>query len=216
MADRTAAVDAAPAPKSRGKLMLLFAAPLLVAFGSAGGWWFFGRGEGNAIETREPAPKPPVFVPMEAFTVNLAPENGQQQYAQIGINLKVAGAETAEAIKDRLPEIRNGILLLISSRHASELIMLNGKQKLADDIRSATMAVIAPGPAAAVRATRRPVAVAQVPTATQTDASGTAEPDPQSAEQTEDATPAQPRNPARQENSGLAVIEVLFTSFIIQ
>jgi len=80
-----------------------------------------------------PREKPPVFVTLESFTVNLQPENGDQ-YLQVGLVLKVAESATVDAVKLQMPEIRNRILLLLTSKKASEISTVAGKQRLSTEI----------------------------------------------------------------------------------
>jgi len=76
-----------------------------------------------------------VFVTLEPFVVNLAGE--VQHYLQVGIDLKVAEPAVGDQIKVHLPEIRNGVLLLLSSKNVEELGTLDGKNRLRAEIRSA-------------------------------------------------------------------------------
>ncbi len=78
---------------------------------------------------------PPVFVTLEPFVVNLAGE--VQHYLQVGIDLKVAEAKVGDRIKAHLPEIRNGVLLLLSSKNVEDLGTLEGKNRLREEIRVA-------------------------------------------------------------------------------
>lgn len=80
--------------------------------------------------------KPPVYVTLEPFTVNLAAE-AADRYLQVGIDLKVAAPEVADKIKLHLPEVRNGILLILTAKRVDELGTLEGKNKLRTEIRDA-------------------------------------------------------------------------------
>ncbi len=76
--------------------------------------------------------KPPVYEKLEVFTVNLS---GGGNYLQTEIALKVADAGVSEQIKQRMPEIRNAIIELLSSKTQADLSTVQGKQKLADQIQ---------------------------------------------------------------------------------
>jgi flagellar FliL protein len=79
--------------------------------------------------------------------VNLAGE--VQHYLQVGIELKVADGKVGDAIKAHLPEIRNGVLLLLSSKQVDELGTLEGKNRLRQEIRLAVntpLGIAAPSP----------------------------------------------------------------------
>ena len=74
-----------------------------------------------------------MFVPIDPFTVNLQPENGEQ-YLQIAFTLQVASLEQVELVKDNMPKVRSRLLLLLSSKKASEINTPEGKKKFADEI----------------------------------------------------------------------------------
>ena len=67
------------------------------------------------------------------MVVNLA-DPGGERFAQIGITLEVVDAKTADQVKQYLPSIRSGILMLVSQRTSGELLQREGKEKLANDI----------------------------------------------------------------------------------
>jgi flagellar FliL protein len=81
--------------------------------------------------------KPPTFVPLDPFTVNLADKDADR-YAQVGINLQVEDPKMADEIKNYMPAIRNGILLILSHKNSEDLLSTEGKQKLAEEIRRET------------------------------------------------------------------------------
>nr|WP_246881358.1 flagellar basal body-associated FliL family protein [Acidovorax sp. JG5] len=111
---------------------------LLVLVGAGAAWFLASRShaeedDGSAPERKEAVKVVPTFLPMENMVVNLA-DPGGDRFAQIGITLEVADAKTAEQIKQYLPSIRSGILLLTSQRTSEELLQREGKEKLASDI----------------------------------------------------------------------------------
>jgi len=139
------AAAAAPAG-SKKKLIVIVAAAVLLLGGGGGAAWFFMHGGDAAAAHDEPAKESkkkkkkdpeakPEYVPVEAFTVNLQPENGEQ-YLQVQFTLQVAGAEQATVIKDNMAIVRNRVLLLLSSKKASEISTLEGKQQLAAEIEA--------------------------------------------------------------------------------
>ncbi|THC39543.1 flagellar basal body-associated protein FliL [Massilia sp. Mn16-1_5] len=141
------AADAAPAAGSKKKLMIMAIAGVLVLGGGAGAGWFFLHGSGDAEAHAEEAPakkkkkkdKEHVkaeYVPIEAFTVNLQPENGDQ-YLQVQFTLQVDGPEQAVLIKDNMAKVRSRVLLLLSGKKASEINTVEGKQQLAGEIKAA-------------------------------------------------------------------------------
>jgi flagellar protein FliL len=146
-----------PKPKkSRKKLIIILVFALVLLGGIGGGiWWFMDDDEDEAagntnsatsettgattsVKTAEKKakaekPVPPVFVNLEQFTVNLQPEAGEH-FLQIAMTLQVATKEDVDMIKLYMPQIRSRILLLLSSKKASEISTLEGKKKLSSEI----------------------------------------------------------------------------------
>ena len=77
---------------------------------------------------------PPAFVPLDPFTVNLT-DRDVNHFAQIGINLQVDDPKVAEEMKGYMPAIRNSILLILSHKSSDQLLSLEGKEKLAEEIK---------------------------------------------------------------------------------
>lgn len=128
----------APA-KGKNKLVLILIVVLvLVLAGAAAGFFMLTRSsseeEGAPAPAKKAAPKAvPTFFPMDTMVVNLA-DPGGDRFAQIGITLEVDEQKTADQIKQFLPSIRSGILMLVSQRTSEELLLREGKEKLAKDI----------------------------------------------------------------------------------
>lgn len=121
-----------PAAKPRKKLLLIAAVALAVLGGGAGAWYFTQQNSGPHPTKPEPA-KLPVFVNLEPFTVNLQPDSGEQ-YLQVALTLQVADEAQTELIKLHMPQVRSRLLLLLSSKKASEISTVEGKNHLASEI----------------------------------------------------------------------------------
>lgn len=145
MSNAAAAIPAADGAPAKGKsklLIILVAVFALLAVGGGGAAWFFhaknaaaeaakaAGGEGKPAAKKESG-KPPVFVTLENFTVNLA---GGDHFMQLGLVLQVKDEEAAEKIKTFLPQIRSKILLLLSTKTPEELQDAKGKQALIDEL----------------------------------------------------------------------------------
>lgn len=199
-----AAKEEAPAaapPKS--KKMLVIVIVLLLAGVVGGAVWFFTKGDApegeHAVEAKESVAHEPKFVALgENFTVNLQREEGDQ-YLQAGITLKILQPELEEKIKTAMPEIRSKLLFLLSSKYPSELQTNEGKKKLIAEIIVETDAVLGLGTAPAAH-----TAAPAHETGHEAAASGAA-----SA-----PVAAQPAPVVEPKTTG--VVDVLFTSFIIQ
>lgn len=129
------AVVEEPPKKKKGKLPLVLA--ILLVLGGAGGGaaWYFTQSDTKSAEHKEEKPKPPVFVTLETFTVNLQADGSGEHYLQVGIDLKVTDPTVIDLVKLHMPEIRNGVLLLLSSKSAEQIGSLEGKQKLSAEIQ---------------------------------------------------------------------------------
>ncbi len=142
---------AAEAPKGGGKkkLIIIIAAVLVLVLGGGGAALLLMKkkapvdGEEDGAEaTHAPAPAhtppkpgtPPVFVPLDPFTVNLS-DKDVDRFAQIGITLEVMDAHTADQIKAYLPAIRSNVLMVLSHKTSGELLTREGKEKLAKEVK---------------------------------------------------------------------------------
>lgn len=133
-ADPKAVADA-PAGSNKKKLVIILIAALLVVGGGGGAAWFFMHDSGKPGEHAKEVKKvgPPVFVPIDSFTVNLQSEDSDQ-FLQTTFMLQVQSADQVELIKLNMPKVRNRLLLLLSSKKASEINTMEGKKQLAAEI----------------------------------------------------------------------------------
>ncbi len=186
---------AAP-PKSKKMLIIVIVVLLMIIAGGAG--WFFskgsapaaGAGHEEAAKKTEPAREAKFVALGENFTVNLQREEGDQ-YLQAGITLKILQPELEEKIKAQMPEIRSKLLFLLSAKKPSELQTMEGKKKLIAEI------------------------IAEVDGALGLGAATTATPEAVPADAAASAPSAvQPAPVLEPKTTG--VVDVLFTSFIIQ
>ena len=130
-----------PAKESTGgkkkMVMLILVAILSIGAGVGGTWYFMQsqQGEEEDEPKKKKKKKPTEFIKFESFTVNLQPEeDGDRHYLQVEISLKVNQTEVVGIIKEKMPEIRNKTLLILSSKKASEIFSLEGKQQLSKSI----------------------------------------------------------------------------------
>jgi len=196
----SANTPAAAAPAKSKKMLLIIigvVVAVLVIGGGAAAWFISSRShaaedeEGGAPAAHKEAPKvAPTFLPMENMVVNLA-DPGGDRFAQIGITLELEDAKTSDQVKQYLPTIRSGILMLVSQRTSTELLQREGKEKLATDI---------------LREVSRPLGYSVPSERERAKAAAAAEQDGD-AEERPAARKRTERNPVRR---------VLFSSFIIQ
>lgn len=201
------APEGAPAKKKKPILIIAIAAVVVLAGGGAAAWFLLGgkhdKNAEHAEEVEAEVSKPPVYVTLEPFTVNLTSE-ATDRYLQVGIDLKVSAADITEKVKVHLPEIRNGILLLLTSKKVDDLASIEGKNTLREEIRDIVNKSIGYYKAPA----------APKPTIEKTDEHGGDKPAEEKAEDkpAEEASGEKPV--AKPPKNG--VIDVLLTSFVIQ
>ena len=122
-------------PNKKGKLIIILIV-ILALGGGIGGTWYYMQSqieEHEGDEPKIPKKKPTTFIELDIFTVNLLPEENNS-YLQVGLTVKAHETEVIDVIDDQMPEIRNRILLLLSSKEAAEISTIIGKQQLSTDI----------------------------------------------------------------------------------
>ena len=159
----TAPADAAAPKGGKKKLIIIIAAVLVLVLGGGGAAFMLMKkkpaegeeegGDGHAKPAKAKAEqhaepvkqravydpkKPPVFVPLDPFTVNLA-DKESERFAQIGVTLEITDAKTGDELKLFMPAIRNNILMVLSQKTAAQLSTREGKEKLARSIQYAAV-----------------------------------------------------------------------------
>jgi flagellar FliL protein len=134
-------------PKSKKMLIIIIAVVVLLA--AAGGAYFMlkpahpdkhdkgAKTEEAAGEDDEEEGKgkvAPKYVELGTFTANLVQEDADRML-QVIISIKLSKPELEEKVKERNPEIQHRINMLLQSKRASELSSVEGKEKLAQQIK---------------------------------------------------------------------------------
>lgn len=136
--------SAAPPTGNKKKLLIIILAAVLLVVLAAGGAAVLllgGKPQGEHAEEQveEVEEAVPIYERLETFTVNLA---DQESYLQTEISLKLADQKVQERLKQRMPEVRDVLLRVLSSKTAEELITPEGKAELAKEIRKEVNGVI--------------------------------------------------------------------------
>lgn len=132
--------SASPKP-SKKKFMLLAiigVGVVVILAGGFAGWKLFlhksddaGAAAAKAQHDEEKAAGH--IMSLDPFVVNLA-EPSDVTYLKITINLEVESDEMAAEIQAKTPQIRDAILMLLTSRTAEDVKDTGGKLKLQDDM----------------------------------------------------------------------------------
>jgi len=81
----------------------------------------------------EPVVKP--IFPLKSFIVNLAGENGKR-YLKIKMDLEIANEELNDALRMRIPQIRDSIMMILTSKRYEDVKDTEGKIALRQDIQN--------------------------------------------------------------------------------
>lgn len=125
--------EAESKPSKKRTIIIILIAIIAIGAGAGGTWYFMKNSADAAAEPEQPKEKPITFINLDTFTVNLQPEeNGQ--YLQVGLTIKARESDVGTMISKQMPEIRNRILLLLSSKKSSDLSPKLGKEQLGLEI----------------------------------------------------------------------------------
>jgi len=160
MSDDKAEDNAEAKPKGKGKLIIIILV-LVLLLGGGGAAAFFmlqkpadkdgESAEQAQMEEEEEAPvrarkkkpgTPPVFVELEPFVFNLQ-DTDQDRFAQVAVTLEVIDAEVEAELGLVEPSVRNSILMLLSSKTSDEILSVQGKLTLAEQIVDFTNSIMA-------------------------------------------------------------------------
>lgn len=153
-ADKADKKDAKPPAKSKKMLFIIGGAVILLAAGGGGFFMMKKPSEETvaAVAAEEAAPpkteksgkaeaaggekteeKGGVIFDLDPFVVNLA-DTPEIRYLKLTIKLELAKEEYAEEVTNRLPQIRDSLLILFSSKEYASIRTVEGKMELRDEI----------------------------------------------------------------------------------
>ena len=122
--------EAQPPPKSKLKLIVLASTVLLLGVGGFFGWkWYAARKV--AGETTQKQEELSIVYPLKSFIVNLADKKGVgKRYLKITMVVEVGGEEQRALVNNKVPQLRDTVLLMLSSRTIAEITTLEAKLEL--------------------------------------------------------------------------------------
>ncbi len=134
------------APKKKGKLLIIIIAiaAIVVVGGGVGAYVLLSKPaaeknadadaeeEGDGEAHAKGDEHPPIYDKLEQFTTRLS---DGETYLQCEINLKVADPKVQEKIKTYMPEIRDTLLRLLSSKSPEDLASTEGRDALSKEVQ---------------------------------------------------------------------------------
>lgn len=163
MAEEAAKESPAPAeakPASKPFLLYVLVIVNMLVVGGVGAMIYLGKQkeaqqatiekvvEGEAQAQGEELEKADEFVgkmiPMETFYVNLAGNRGNR-LLKVNMELEVANEKVIEEIEKRKPQIRDIIIIILSSKTFKDLESREGKEGLRDEIKDAVNSFLTKG-----------------------------------------------------------------------
>ena len=143
MADENAQAEAqaetaGEAKGGKGKLFVIVGALVVLAGGGGGAWYLGLLPGGRHAEAKEEVQeeKPPLvgaLLALEPFIANLADEDGKR-YLKASLQVEFFEAKAPEQFNTRMPQMRDLLLTLFTSKLFTEIRTPQGKALLRDEI----------------------------------------------------------------------------------
>jgi flagellar FliL protein len=147
------AVEAAPAPKSKLKLMIAIAGLVVILGGGAATWFLIFRG-GHSSEVKQAevaAAKPPVFMDVPEMLVNMTGAPGERvQYLKVKVVLEIKEEKQVEAIKPALPRVTDIFQTYLRELRPTDLNGSAGLFRLKEELTRRVNAAVSPNHVTAV------------------------------------------------------------------
>ena len=133
------------AMKSKLKLIIMAVVVLFIAVGGIYGYSKFNKGKEKKAEISK-TDKASIVLPLNSFVVNLMDKQGVgKRYLKITMELEVNKEEDKLLIENHNAQIRDTILLLLSSQSLKEINSMEGKLELKQALLSRMNQILGDG-----------------------------------------------------------------------
>ena len=123
-----------PTKKSKLKLIIIAIAVLLIAVGGIFGYTKFNKGKEKKAEISQ-ADKASIVLPLNSFVVNLMDKQGVgKRYLKVTMGLEINKEEDKLLIENHNAQLRDTVLLLLSSQSLKEINTMEGKLELKQNL----------------------------------------------------------------------------------
>jgi len=102
-------------------------------------------GEPPAIGGEAKSENQGILFPLDGFTANLAQGDGPRRYVRLEAVLKFSQDSNEEEFKAKKPQIRDRIISLLNSKKPEDLLKVEGKTYLKEEIKSAINSFLVDG-----------------------------------------------------------------------
>lgn len=151
------AKEEVPVKAAAGKKMILIiiAGVLLLGGGGGAAWYFMGGIEEKPAEHDEHAKaetgheEPGPVMELEPFLLNLA-DREELRFLKVSIKLELDRPEEKTDYQNKIPAIRDSLLVLLSSKESQLLRTVNGKRRVREEIMTRVNGVMSKGKVANV------------------------------------------------------------------
>lgn len=155
MAGKETSAETGAEKKTSKKMLIIIAAAVVVLLGGGAATFFLLKGGDEpdpAAQAAAPASSDASqarntigpMVEIEPFIINILDEQGTR-YLKAAITLETDNGLVVEEINQRMPQIRDAILLLVGNKTFGELADLQGKLQLRSEIRERLNKLLAGG-----------------------------------------------------------------------
>ncbi len=131
--------EAPEAQKKKSPVIKILVLVLGLALLGGGGFFaytkFFAAADKPKEAQAKPLPAKPVVKDLETFLVNLA-DPGGERYLKVTMQLSLSSEIASQEIDARMAELRDSILLLLSSKEYDDISSLSGKLALKKTLMS--------------------------------------------------------------------------------
>lgn len=151
------AKEEVPVKAGAGKKMILIiiAGVLLLGGGGGAAWFFMGGTEEKPAEHDEHVKaetgheEPGPVMELEPFLLNLA-DREELRFLKVSIKLELDRPEEKTDYQNKIPAIRDSLLVLLSSKESQLLRTVNGKRRVREEIMTRVNGVLSKGKVANV------------------------------------------------------------------
>jgi len=114
--------------KSKLKLIIIGVLVLLLGVGGFFGYSKYKKSNANKAEKEE---QMSIIIPLKSFVVNLFDKRGMgKRYLKISMELEVGKEEDRVKVENNIPQLRDTVLILLSSQTLKEVNTMEGKLEL--------------------------------------------------------------------------------------